>query len=62
MREHVSGCRLELLGYDFDDFISSRQIIMFYQIKKYDCPPYLARKFEFGASNRTYSINYPNFT
>lgn len=46
VREHVSGYRFQLLNYDFDDFISSRQIILFYRFKKYNCPSYLARKFE----------------
>lgn len=62
VREHVSGYRFQLLNYDFDDFISSRQIILFYRFKKYNCPSYLARKFEFCGSNRTYSIIYPNFS
>ena len=53
IREHVSGHRFQLLDYDFGyDFISSRQIILFFRFKK----------FEFCASNRTYSINYPNFS
>lgn len=60
IRDHVSGFRIQLLGYDFGDFISSRQIILFFKIMKYNCPSYLAERFVFGNSERTNLIVYPS--
>ncbi|KAI8119174.1 RNA-directed DNA polymerase from mobile element jockey [Lucilia cuprina] len=57
--QHISAYRMDLLGYDFEDYISSRQIILFFKIIKYNCPSYLADKFIFGGSTRSNTIVYP---
>lgn len=60
-RDHVSQYVFEFLGCSFDDFVSVKLLTLFYKTVKFDTPTYLARKFAFGNSTRTHSLQHPGF-
>lgn len=58
-RDHLSSYVIRFLGVNFEDFISIRNLLLFYKIFKYRAPFYLFERFIFMNSERVRGLVYP---